>query len=231
LDDAVVYLVPLGSGRFELYSEPLEDTAAGRPSHERDRFWRRQAHRLHERWRQAAHAAHAERKADASAGRWARARDWMVRRIAESIAEQRTLWSLRGVTTASFVYPSDLSNASAAAVRERLLTHARRHHGWWLLLNVVGVAVTAILVLLPGPNLIGYYFAFRVIGHYLSWRGARQALDRTAWRASAEPALTELGRLAHLPRDEREERVALLAAGLHLPRLAAFFDRAAVPAR
>ena len=130
----------------------------------------------------------------------------MVRRIAESIAEQRTLWSLRGVTSAAFVYPSDLSHTSAAAVRERLLAHARRHHGWWLMANLVGVAVTAILVLLPGPNLIGYYFAVRVIGHYLSWRGARQALDRTSWRARAEPALTELGRLAHLPRDERASR-------------------------
>lgn len=155
----------------------------------------------------------------------------MVRRIAESIAEQRTLWSLRGVTSASFVYPSDLSSASAAAVRERVLAHARRHHGWWLMLNVVGVAVTAILVLLPGPNLVGYYFAFRVIGHYLSWRAARHALDRMSWRANAEPALTELGRLAHLPRAERAERVAHLAAGLHLPRLAAFFDRAATPPR
>src|SRR4029077_14650039 len=104
--------------------------------------------------------------------------DWLVPRIAESIAEQRTLWSLRGLTSASFVFPSDLSDASAAAVRQRLLAHARRHHGWWLVMNAAGVAVTAILVLLPGPNLIGYYFAFRVIGHYLSWRGARQALDR-----------------------------------------------------
>jgi hypothetical protein len=226
LNEAVVYLVPIGLGCFELYSEPSDDAARSGASHERDGFWRRQAHRLHERWRKAAHAA---RGTDASAGRLARARDWMVRRVAESIAEQRTLWSLRGAASASFVYPADLSSASAAAVRERVLARARRHHGWWLLLDVVGVAMTAILVLLPGPNLIGYYFAFRVIGHYLSWSGARQALGRTSWRASAEPALTELGRLAHLPRQERAERVAFLAAGLHLTRLAAFFDRAATP--
>ena len=98
------------------------------------------------------------------------------------------------------------------------------------MLDLVGLAVTAILVLFPGPNLFGYYFLFRVIGRCLSWSGARQALDRTSWRSNAEPALTELGRLAHLPREERAERVAHLAAGLHLPRLAAFFDRAAVPA-
>ena len=228
MDDATVYLVPIGSGRFELYTEPPDDAPSGRPSDDRDGFWRRTVHRLHERWRHAAHAAHGT---DAPAGRLARARDMMVRRIAESIAEQRTLWALRRVTSASFAYPADLSDASAAAVRERLLAHARRHHGRWLLANVVGVAVTAILVLLPGPNLIGYYFAFRVVGHYLSWRGARQALDRLSWRASAEPALTELGRLAHLPRAARAARVASLAAGLHLPRLAAFFDRVATPPR
>ena len=223
-----MYLVPIGSGRFELYTEPPDDAAPVDAPHAEDGFWRRVVHRLHDRWRQAAHAA---RGAGDGAGRLARARDWLVRRIAESIAEQRTLWSLRGVTSATFVAPSDLSDAAAVANRERLLAHARRHHGRWLLLNLVGVAVTAVLVLLPGPNLIGYYFAFRVVGHYLSWRGARHALDRISWRARAEPALTELGRLAHLPRDERSERVALLAAGLQLPRLAAFFDRVATPPR
>jgi hypothetical protein len=188
-------------------------------------------HRLHERWRQAAHTAANAARAGSTGGRWARARDWLVRRIAESIAEQRTLWSLRTVTVAPFIYPDDLSEASAAGVRERLLAHARRHHGRWLLINIAGVAATAILVLLPGPNLIGYYFAFRVVGHFLSWRGARQGLERVAWRATAEPALTALGALAHLLRDERAERVASIADGLHVPRLAAFFDRVAVRAR
>jgi len=226
--DAIVYLVPTGPGRFELYSEPPDEVASGDTPLERDRFWGRLARRLHERWRQLAHAASGT---DGSAGRLARARDWMVRRIAESIAEQRTLWLLRGVRSASFVYPSELSDASAAAVRARILAHARRHHGWWLMLNVLGVGLVAILALLPGPNLLAYYFALRGVGHYLSWRGACQAMDRTSWRARAEPALTELGRLARLPRVERTERVARLAAGLHLPRLAAWFDRAAVPAR
>jgi hypothetical protein len=228
LGDVVVYLVPIGSGRFELYSEPPADAAPGGAASEGDGFWRRLASRVHERWRQAAHVASGT---DESAGRVVRARDWMVRRIAESIAEQRTLWSLHGVVSASFVYPSELSDASAAAVRARMLAHARRHHGWWLMLNVGGVAVTAILALLPGPNLLAYYFALRAVGHYLSWRGAREALGRTSWRARPEPALTEIGRLAHLPRAERAERVAGVAARLHLPRLAALFDRVAVPTR
>jgi hypothetical protein len=226
MGDAVVYLVPVGPDRFELYSEAPDDTG-GSPS-ARDAFWRRQGRRVHERWREAVHAA---RGTQPTAGRIARARDWAVRRTAESIAEQRTLWSLRGVSSASLVYPSDLSDASAAAARDRLLTDARRHHARWLILDAGLLAMTALLVLLPGPNIIGYYFAFRFVGHCFSWRGARQALDRTTWRVSAEPALSELGRLAQLPRETRAARVHAIATGLKLQRLAAFFDRTAVPAR
>ena len=227
--DETVYLVPIGSGRFDLYTEPAAEGADSPGAGREDAgAWRRLRHRIHERWKHAADAAQAAR--GSGGGRLARMRDWLVRRIAESIAEQRTLWSLRGVTSATFAFPADLSDASAAAIRQQLLARARRHHGWWLVMNVAGVAVTAILVLLPGPNLIGYYFAFRVVGHYLSWRGASQALDRISWRPTPEPALTELGGLAQLPREQRVDRVEALAARLHLPRLAAFFDRVAIPA-
>ena len=226
-----MYLVPIGSGRFELYTEPADDAPDREMPHEPAGFWSRTFHRLHERWHDAARAAHAEPGGGPPAGRLARARDWLVRRIAESIAEQRTLWSLRGVASASFVHPANLSSESAAAIRVRLLAHARRHHGWWLIANLAGVVITAVLVLLPGPNLIGYYFVFRAIGHFLSWRGARQALAQIAWTPRPEEALTELGDLAPLPREERASRVAALASRLQLPRLAAFFDRVACPAR
>ena len=226
-----MYLVPIGSGRFELYTEPADDATDPAAPREPLGFWGRTLRRLHERWHETARAAHAETGAGPPAGRLARMRDWLVRRIAESIAEQRTLWSLRGVTAAAFVHPANLSTESAAAIRARLLAHARRHHGWWLIANLLGVAITAALILLPGPNLIGYYFVFRAIGHWLSWRGAGQALDQIAWTPRPEEALTELGDLAPLPREERAGRVAALAARLQLPRLATFFDRVACPAR
>ena len=226
--DLVVYLVPVGSGRYELYSEPADAAASGDTPPNGRGFWHGLSRDVQERWRRATHAA---QLGGESGGRLARARDWMVRRVAQSIAEQRTLWLLRDATTASFVHPSELSAASAADIRARMLAHARRHHGWWLMLNLVGVAVTAALAILPGPNLVAYYFALRAVGHALSWRGARQARDRITWRVRADPALTELGRLAHLSRDERAARVAGIAADLHLPRLPALFDRTAVPER
>jgi hypothetical protein len=227
---AAVYLVPIGGERFELYTEPA-DEASTRHRPVRTGFWHRTLHQLQERWRHAVHSASTERESGGHAGRIALARDWVVRAIAKSIAEQRTLWSLRGMTSAAFIHPDDQTESSATAVREQLLSQARRHHGWWLLANLVGAAVTAALVLLPGPNIIGYYFLFRLVSHYLSWSGARQASARTAWRSKPEPALTELGTLAGLPHDARAPRVAAIADQLHLPRLVEFFDRVAVAGR
>jgi K+-H+ exchange-related protein len=231
LNDAAVYLVPIGSGRFELYTEPPDDSAPAPPSHGDAGFVQRTIQRLHQRWRDAVDAATEVPDAAAQAGAVRRARDWTVRRLAESIAEQRTLWSLRGVTTAVMHVPSNVSERSAAAARDTLLSRARRHHGIRLMINLVGLALTAALIVLPGPNLIGYYFLFRVAGHFLSWRGARQGRESIVWRLSPDAALTELGALADLPREERAERVAALAAALGLPHLAVFFDRAACPAR
>lgn len=226
-----MYLVPIGSGRFELYTEPPDESAPVPPSRDDAGLIHRTIQRLHARWRDAVRAAtHDAHGTAVKAGRIARARDWTVRRIAESIAEQRTLWSLRRVTTATMLFPSNLSEAAAAAARDALLSRARRHHGIWLVANLVGVALTAVLVVLPGPNLIGYYFLFRVAGHFLSWRGAKQGRERMAWRASPHASLMELGALAELPREQRADRVAALAAALGLPRLVVFFDRVACPA-
>ena len=83
----------------------------------------------------------------------------------------------------------------------------------------------------PGRTCSPTTSLFRVVGHYLSWRGARQALDAITWTNRPEPALAELGRLAALPRDARASRVEAIADALNLPRLAAFFDRTAVPVR
>jgi hypothetical protein len=179
-------------------------------------------------WRDAVHTA---RQGDQASGRLARARDWVVSSIVEMVAEQRTLWSLRDASSATLVYPSDFAAHQEIAERDRILVHARRHHGVWLVIDAALFAGSGVFVLIPGPNVLAYYFAVRVAGHYLCWRGAGQALTKTIWATRSEPALAELGSLVNMPREARAPRVAEIAIDLKLPRLAAFFDRAAVPAR
>lgn len=225
VSDVVIYLVPLGSGRFELYSEaPADVDVDEEPGRDSGGLWRRLTQRAHARWRAAVQSA---RESDPDSGLFGRARDRAVCAMSDAIAEQRTLWALRHADAAELVHPSDLTEHGAVAIRDRILNRARTHHLRWLAVDGVLLIVSGVFTLVPGPNVIAYYFAFRVVGHLFSWRGARYAVQTTGWRLRSEAALVELGRLAHLPRAARASRVDEIATDLNLPRLAAFFDRAA----
>ena len=219
----IVYLVPVGKTRFELYAEPPEDLSpAPPPDAGRLQRW---THIIGVRWHELVDAA---RRGQGS-GRMARLRDAAVRRLAETIAEQRTLWGLRGCPCATLLFPATITEEDARAALTRALTAARRHHGWWLVIDVVLLVGSAVLALVPGPNLIAYYFLFRLVGHLQSWRGAIVGLGRVAWTYEQSDSLAELATLVDVPRAVRAPRVAAIAAHLNVPRLSAFFDRAAVP--
>jgi hypothetical protein len=218
----VVYLVPTGRSRCELYSETpdeslhLPDERAGR--------LQRWMHAISVQW----HAVVEQARRGHSPGRFARWRDRLVCKLAESIAEQRTLWSLRTCSSASLQHPAGLPKDAAKRILDDLLAHARRHHGRWLLADLVLMLAAVVLTLVPGPNLLGFYFLFRVIGHLQSWRGARQAIDKVTWSFEPSAELDELMTLVDVPRAARASRVADVARRLNLPRLTAFFERVAV---
>ncbi len=110
-----------------------------------------------------------------------------------------------------------------------MLAHARRHHLRWFIIDLILFIGSGILFFVPGPNLVAYYIAFRLVGHLQSWRGARQAAETIAWTFEPDPGLAELASLVDVPRETRAPRVAAIAERLNLPRLTAFFDRVAVP--
>jgi hypothetical protein len=219
----IVYLVPVGKERFELYAEPPEEPSAP-PARTAGRL-QRWSHTIGVRW----HALVDDARRARGTGRVVRWRDALIRRLAETIAEQRTLWGLRGRTSATLLYPSTLKADAARAALNASLLQSRRHHGRWLIVDVLLLVGSAILALVPGPNLIAYYFLFRLVGHLQSWRGARDSLARVVWTCEGSPSLAELASLVDMPRDARASRVAAIAARLNVPRLSAFFDRAAVP--
>jgi len=76
---------------------------------------------------------------------------------------------------------------------------------------------------------IAYYFAFRLVGHYLSMRGARQGLDRVEWRTQPSAPLSRLRALVDADGNERRSEVEAISAELQLEHLSRFFDRVACP--
>jgi hypothetical protein len=222
-----VYLVPLGGKRFELYTEAVDDGPA-LPAHHASGRWQTFLVTVHHWWIGAVDAAGREGE---TAGWFERLKHQAVRATAETVAEQRTLWSLRHSVPAVLVHPADLTESAAATLRNRLLVGASRRHGWSLAVNGLAFVVSGALMPIPGPNLLAYYLAVRSIGHYLSWRGARCALHTTAWEARGEPALGELERLAAADPASRVTRVEAIARTLNLPLLPAFFARVTTPVR
>jgi hypothetical protein len=219
---ATVYLVPVGPRRFDLYSEPAEDHGDVPPM--LSGASQRVIERVRETWRQLLDRARAERGRDLGmVRRW---RNSLVCHLAERVAEQQTLWALRRHSESTLRHPDTVDAASARTILGDVLAAARRHHGRWLLVDGALSLASGLLVILPGPNLVAYYFVFRFITHAQSWRAARHAAQ-LAWTFEPDRSLGELAALVDLPSSERAPLVAAIADRMNLPRLSAFFERAA----
>jgi hypothetical protein len=216
-----VFLVPLAGDRYELYAEtggsPAPDPAAAEP-----RGWRK---RLMDRFHTLIHDAEAENdtpnEPEARRGLWG----FVVRRIAEAVVEQRLLWHLRGETTARLLIPDDLDpDAGARLAREAFARDASRHLRWCAIDSAL-LLLCAPLTLIPGPNLPAFYFAFRVVGHALAFRGATRGRDRIAWNVEPRAALTAVRTAQTLGDAFRTAAIDRAAHDLGLARLAAFLAR------
>ena len=119
-----VFLVPVAPDRYELYCEepdepepPAEDGAAPPGFFRRTTLWFREQLAEAERARR-----HGPQPGDARRSLLGRARARSMRWIAESIAEQRLLWQLRGKDEVLLLYPLDITEEQAnKAARETIL--------------------------------------------------------------------------------------------------------------
>ena len=223
-----VYLVPVGPQRYELYCEIPDDPEDAEGEVQTSRF-----RRLVQRFREMIADAERERRygtpSDVPRGWVGRIRAKTMRWVAEAIAEQKLLWHLRKQDNACLHYPDDLQEADAVAIRQEHLTRdLKKHRNWLAIDSILMILFGVVLFAIPGPNLVGYYFAFRVVGHYLSFRGATRGLNEVAWTDEPSAPLTELRRVLTLAPIQRESRVQAVADTLRLEHLVSFFERSAV---
>jgi hypothetical protein len=241
-----VFVIPVARDRYELYCEtsadadqvdgPVEPAAPVTG-------WRRWKPgaviiRLRERfWSMLKAAEHRQRHrddADEPRGWMSRLQErglsWMVERI----AEQKLLWNLRSATAATLAHPQDMTFDQVLSIVRAQLRHDYERHRRWTIIDGVLFVLSFILLgplflLIPGvANLPALYFGFRVVGHWLSMRGARQGLDRVQFTGRPCPPLTELRDLVDLEPAAREERIHDIAGRLRLAHLATFYARLAI---
>jgi Mitochondrial K+-H+ exchange-related len=224
-----VFLIPVGQDRYELYCEvPEEDPSGETPEHDRG-FFRGLVQRFRETLAAVERERHHGAASESPQGIVQRIKARFLRSLAETIAEQRLLWHMRGQSRVTAVHPSDLDGARVMAVVSSNMRSDYEKHRRWLVINILLFIISGLLTLVPGPNVIAYYFAFRLVGHFLSMRGARQALDRVEWRTRSSAPLARLRSLIDADGNERRAEVEAIAAELQLEHLPRFFDRVACP--
>lgn len=223
-----VFLIPTSEG-YELYYEAPDveviDGTEGRGLYARAKRWFSEALREAEEWRHRKH----ENEPPQAGGLLTRARRKVMGFVVERIAEQRLLWHLRTATEVCAEIPSDLSEVRAREIIVTTLKKDADHHFKWVWIDLALLILVTPLVLVPGPNLPGFYFAFQVGGHVLSWLGARHGLSGVQWTIRPNVALTELRALLADTAPHRMRRLHELAARLRLQHLATFFEQVAAP--
>jgi hypothetical protein len=219
-----VYIVPVGPDRYEPYCEreglPGVDDAAAPATN----WWRRQL----KKFRDAVAEAEADRRRR-DLGEHTDRRGiaaWVMGRIAEAVAEQRLLWHLRGETEVTLVYPDDLRNEKADTImRGHLVADSRKHLRWCGIDGLLAAILGPGLFFVPGPNVVGWFFAFRAIGHFLSWKGAGNGLKRVTWRPRPSSRLTAIRAVLAADEPARLEALGLIGADLGLEHLPGFVNR------
>ena len=77
----------------------------------------------------------------------------------------------------------------------------------------------------PGPNIVSWYFTFRTVGHFLSWRGALRGLTQISWTPQARAPLSAVRAALALGQAERCARLDAISSELGLAHLTGFVER------
>ena len=219
-----VFVIPVGADRYELYYEQQSDEAEPDEPESTGMFARLQR-RFSELLRAAEEHRH-EKREQAAARSWTgRMQDHMMSWIAKRVAEQRLLWNLRNNDRVVAVHPSDVAFEVVMPHIQQTLERDFERHRFWLFVDTAGLIVSGLLAIVPGPNLLAYYFLFRAGGHFLSMRGAARGRSVVVWEGRPCEPLAELREVLKLPRRDRHSRVEAIEATLHLRHLTTFFER------
>jgi hypothetical protein len=99
--------------------------------------------------------------------------DWLQQRMHP---DERLLAALRRAQLIEIYHPASLSRGAVLAEWRAYLRRRGWRHVGWLIFDGVLAPLSVFLWVLPGPNVIGYWFAYRAVLHVLILLGIHRAL-------------------------------------------------------
>lgn len=221
-----VYLVPISRDSFECYYEAPDD--AEPELAEEQGFFGRMKARFQQQLREAEQARH-EAPREAPKTLVGKLHRRSMRWIAERIAEQRLLWHLRSADAATLFIATDLETIAAEEMMRVAMTRDADRHLKLLILHSLLLILAVPFALVPGPNLLGYLFTFTVVGHFLSWRGAKHGVAGVRWQVECSDELAAIRHALTMAEPARHRAIRDAANRLHIPRMAIWVERMAPP--
>jgi len=165
-----IYLLLIDHARFFFYSDESEasddhdnDHESSTPRRSGFRGWFLARYdRFRSAWQHA----------DSGALHWMRQSwDWLHSWAHPDEAMLARLWSARRV---DLYHPASRRSDPVLAIWNDYLRQQSRRHLVWLIVNGVIAPISVLFAILPGPNLIGYWFAYRAFHHSLVVWGIRR---------------------------------------------------------
>jgi Mitochondrial K+-H+ exchange-related len=152
-----------------------------------------------------------------------RAWEWLQKRIPP---DEPLLRSLRGARDIMLHHPVSFTEGEAGATWKKYLKSRQGRHTFWFVINALVSPLTVLLAPLPGPNLIGYWFVYRAVCHWLARLGARNARSE-----QVTTTFLSTGALDGSFTASDDERIASLSSSFGLQGLDAFVKRVAASRR
>jgi hypothetical protein len=165
-----IYLLSIDNRRFFFYADDAEaarddggDAGPSTPAPSGVWGW------LHERYDRLKSAWE---QSETRVAVWThRAWDWMH---SWAHPDESMLVRLRSAHRVDLHHPASRTGAEVCALWRDYLNHRWWRHLLWLSLNAIIAPFTVVLAPLPGPNVIGYWFAYRAVHHALIVWGIRR---------------------------------------------------------
>lgn len=219
-----VFIVPVGASRQQLYVEIPRDEVVIDTDGSSSGWFARKVKQFKQTLAEAEEERLRRERGEPTVARGIGRK--IMARIAEAVAEQRLLWSMRHQTSVDLLHPDDLPKPEAEAfVKDEFGRDSAKHRRWMVIDGLIAAITGPLFFFVPGPNIVAWYFTFRAIGHFLSWRGAQRGLTVVAWAPQPSAPLSAIRSALPLPQAERCERLDAISSELGLSHLTGFVER------
>ena len=105
---------------------------------------------------------------------WQRIKERYERVACEAFAGDRFVRRLCSFKRITVVLNRPIDPALVRTKLTQMIRDRSYHHLRWMIIDLLLLPLSLFIMVIPGPNLIGYYLVFRIFSHWQSYRSASQ---------------------------------------------------------